>query len=411
MVAVGLLGRARGHALILTWATRGWSGFSRWDLLEGAALLTALVLLAELPSQRDVPYVVFPVLIWAALRFGPRGAATALVVVSGLTVWNTAHNAGPFVRESITDSLLSSQLFLATAALTGLVLAAVTAERTRADEALRANEERLRSVVQSMAEGLIVRDARRDHHRLQCGRGADPRRGPRAIARTPARGRPRRRGGRARIQVVPQAGSWVTRRSSSGGPASPRSRRELTRPDGTPAWVLDQLGARPGRRRPTRGRGLHDERRHPSRAKPSSASWPASSRPAPWRTSRLLCGASPRSSPARPRRARSSSASARRSAPARRPGASVLRFESDEHATVVGSWRDAGMAGMPLGSRSPRRRLSRPRVRRSGGPERIDDYADAPGRSPSSCARSASGPRSPLRSSSPAGCGACWSPR
>ena len=146
--------------LILTWATRGWQGFGRWQLLEGAALLTILVLLAELPSQRDVPYVVFPVLIWAALRFGPRGAATALVVVSGLTVWNTAHNAGPFVRESITDSLLSSQLFLATAALTALVLAAVTAERTRADEALRANEERLRSVVHSMAEGLIVRDAR-----------------------------------------------------------------------------------------------------------------------------------------------------------------------------------------------------------------------------------------------------------
>src|SRR5204862_1861152 len=146
--------------LILTWASRGLARLSRRDLLEGLALLVILVLLAEVPSQRDVPYVVFPVLIWAALRFGPRGASTALVVVSGLTVWNTAHNAGPFVRESITDSLLSSQLFLATAALTALVLAAVTAERTRADEALRANEERLRSVVQSMAEGLIVRDAR-----------------------------------------------------------------------------------------------------------------------------------------------------------------------------------------------------------------------------------------------------------
>ncbi len=57
--------------LILTWATRGWRGLSRWDLVEGAVLITALVLLAELPSQRDVPYVVFPVLIWAALRFGP----------------------------------------------------------------------------------------------------------------------------------------------------------------------------------------------------------------------------------------------------------------------------------------------------------------------------------------------------
>ena len=81
-------------------------------------LLTALVLLAELPSQRDVPYVVFPLLIWAALRFGPRGASLSLLLAAGLTVLNTAHNAGPFVRESITDSLLSTQLFLATAALT-----------------------------------------------------------------------------------------------------------------------------------------------------------------------------------------------------------------------------------------------------------------------------------------------------
>ncbi len=145
--------------LLLAWAGRGYGRLGRRELIEGAAMLTILVLLAELPSQRDVPYVVFPVLIWAALRFGPRGASTALVVVSGLTVWNTAHNAGPFVRESITDSLLSSQLFLAAAALTSLVLAAVTAERTRAGEALVANEERLRSVVHSMAEGLIVRDA------------------------------------------------------------------------------------------------------------------------------------------------------------------------------------------------------------------------------------------------------------
>ena len=199
--------------LILTWATRGLRAARRAaDLLEGAALLTALVLLAELPSQRDVPYVVFPVLIWAALRFGPRGAATALVVVSSLTVWNTAHNAGPFVRESITDSLLSSQLFLATAALTSLVLAAVTAERTRADEALRANEERLRSVVQSMAEGLIVRDATRGHHRLQRGRGADPRPRPRRLRGRRPEDVARRWRWTRRPAASPAGGCWATRR-------------------------------------------------------------------------------------------------------------------------------------------------------------------------------------------------------
>src|SRR4051812_7645256 len=122
--------------VILAWA-HGWPRRpSRRRLLEGAVLLVALVLLAELPSQRDVPYVVFPTLIWAALRFGPPGASAAVLIAASLTVWNTANNAGPFVRASITDSLLSTQLFLSTAALTSLILAAVTAEREQADQAL-----------------------------------------------------------------------------------------------------------------------------------------------------------------------------------------------------------------------------------------------------------------------------------
>ncbi|MDX6729055.1 MAG: hypothetical protein QOK49_3860, partial [Baekduia sp.] len=129
-------------ALVVTPAILAWAHVtphrpSRRAVLEAALLLTALVLLAELPSQRDVPYVVFPTLIWAALRFGPPGASAAVLIAASLTVWNTAHNAGPFVRASITDSLLSTQLFLATAALTSLVLAAVTAERERAGQALR----------------------------------------------------------------------------------------------------------------------------------------------------------------------------------------------------------------------------------------------------------------------------------
>jgi PAS domain S-box-containing protein len=145
--------------VILTWASRDAYRLPPRKAVEGAVLLITLVLLAELPSQRDVPYIVFPVLIWAALRFGPPGAALSLLLASGLTVLNTANNAGPFVRQSITDSLLSTQLFIATAALTALVLAAVTAERAAAGGALHANEERLRSVLRSMAEGLIVRNA------------------------------------------------------------------------------------------------------------------------------------------------------------------------------------------------------------------------------------------------------------
>src|SRR5215216_1860960 len=124
--------------VLLTWAAAGLKGIRRRDLVEGAVVIAVLVVLAELPPQRDVPYIVFPVLLWAALRFGPRGAATAILVVCSITVWNTAESDGPFVRESLTDSLLSTQLFIATSALTSLLLAAVTAERSRAEAAQRA---------------------------------------------------------------------------------------------------------------------------------------------------------------------------------------------------------------------------------------------------------------------------------
>jgi len=124
--------------LILVWAARRTWSMPRLQLTEAVLLLTVLVVLIEVPSQSDVPYIVFPVLIWAALRFGPFGAATALAITSSLTVWNTAHGSGPFVRESITHSVLASQLFVAVAALTSLILAAVTAERAASERAQQA---------------------------------------------------------------------------------------------------------------------------------------------------------------------------------------------------------------------------------------------------------------------------------
>jgi signal transduction histidine kinase len=137
--------------VILTWATVGLRGIRRREIVEGAVALALLVALAELPPQREVPYIVFPVLLWSALRFGPRGASAAILVVCSITIWNTAHNAGPFVRESTTDSLLATQLFIAIAALTSLVLAAVTAERTRVTAALAQSEASQRALADEQA--------------------------------------------------------------------------------------------------------------------------------------------------------------------------------------------------------------------------------------------------------------------
>jgi signal transduction histidine kinase len=140
--------------LLLVWAGRRSWRMPRAQLAEGALLLALLIVVIEVPSQPDVPYIVFPFLIWAALRFGPVGAATAVAIASCLTVWNTAHGSGPFVRESITHSLLASQLFAAVAALTSLILAAETSERSeseRAQQALTAEQAALRRIATLVA--------------------------------------------------------------------------------------------------------------------------------------------------------------------------------------------------------------------------------------------------------------------
>jgi signal transduction histidine kinase len=130
--------------LLLCWLGAPIGEITPRQALEGLTVATLITVIALLPSQRDVPYIVFPVLIWAALRGGPRGAAGAVALVTTLTVYNTAHHAGPFIRATITQSLLATQLFVAAAAVTSLVLGAVIEERHTALEALRENERRLR---------------------------------------------------------------------------------------------------------------------------------------------------------------------------------------------------------------------------------------------------------------------------
>jgi signal transduction histidine kinase len=120
----------------LTWATAR-VRLTRSQIIEGTALIVALLVLTDLASQHDVPYIIFPALIWASLRFGPRGAAAALLAASALTVWDTSNGSGPFVRSSLSDSLIATQLFVGVAALTSMILAAVTAERAESEAAAR----------------------------------------------------------------------------------------------------------------------------------------------------------------------------------------------------------------------------------------------------------------------------------
>jgi two-component system CheB/CheR fusion protein len=103
------------------------------------------------PSGYPLQFAVFPLVVWAAMRLGRRGAATTTLVTSAIAIWSTAQGLGPFAIASTHENLLLLQTFMAVVSVTGLLLAAAVAERDAAErravaeyEELRRGEERLR---------------------------------------------------------------------------------------------------------------------------------------------------------------------------------------------------------------------------------------------------------------------------
>ena len=131
--------------LALAWAPPLGLDLRRRGAWEGALVLAAVVGLSVLALSGSEPltYLVFPALIWAALRFGPQGGTSAVAVATAIAVWSASNELGPFVEHSATDSALNLQLYITLAALTTLCLAAVVSERGRATRALAESRDRL----------------------------------------------------------------------------------------------------------------------------------------------------------------------------------------------------------------------------------------------------------------------------
>jgi PAS domain S-box-containing protein len=158
---------------LLLWMFAGFQGLragSRQRYAEAGVLYGGLILLGLLSFETHffgpaiaggVLYLPVPLLLWAAVRFGPRGLTTALALLALLAIPVVADNIGPFAGQSITDQTLLGrifelQLFLLVIGVPLLFLAAQIYDGKRMDAALRASEAEYRSVVEAQTE-LITR--------------------------------------------------------------------------------------------------------------------------------------------------------------------------------------------------------------------------------------------------------------
>ncbi|HEY7028104.1 MAG TPA: PAS domain S-box protein [Gemmatimonadales bacterium] len=140
--------------VIVTWIQGGLDPFRRpfRRYLEagllGAGLLTVgfSVFAGTLADPNPAPvmlYAPLPFLLWAALRFGPRGISAALLLVSSLAIWGAVEGHGPFASNSPAENALAVQLFLIVVSVLSLSLAAIMRERVVGERDARDHRERL----------------------------------------------------------------------------------------------------------------------------------------------------------------------------------------------------------------------------------------------------------------------------
>jgi two-component system CheB/CheR fusion protein len=143
----------------------------RRGLEEFGALIIVLVVVAayvfsralDIAPHYDVPdYAIFPVLIWAALRFGTCATAISLFITATIAVLGSVHGLGPYTGAGVNDNLISLLAFMSIAGATGFMMAIAETQRSAASEASRRSEDRYRSLVQASSQVIWTANAAGD---------------------------------------------------------------------------------------------------------------------------------------------------------------------------------------------------------------------------------------------------------
>jgi signal transduction histidine kinase/integral membrane sensor domain MASE1 len=135
----------------VTWARARRAPPVRWlevvGVLTGLFVVSYFVLLVEQPAIRNPVFpstgriLFLPLLLWAAVRFGPAGVSLSLLTAALVALWGAARGTAPFAIMPPADGVLALQTLVIVVGIPLLCVAALVQERRAAARDL---ESRLR---------------------------------------------------------------------------------------------------------------------------------------------------------------------------------------------------------------------------------------------------------------------------
>ena len=151
--------------LILSWGSRSTVSWRTALVLEAIICFGGLVAgtmvsfnswYASGIQNYPLAYLPYPFLVWAALRFGQRGATTGTFLVAALAINELLQSRGPFVTNNEVTSLMLIGCYISVLAISNMLLAGAAVERAQAVRATEESEKRYRAVVEDQTD-LICR--------------------------------------------------------------------------------------------------------------------------------------------------------------------------------------------------------------------------------------------------------------
>ncbi len=154
-------------SMFLTYHRKSWQISSVQQALE--VVLVGIVLIIvnggvfmgrfpEYGFHSHVTYLILPFAIWSTYRFGFPGAILSILTTSIVAVCGSINHLGPFLGQRVQEDLVIVQCFMGVIAVTVLTLAAALYERQKAEEDIKYNEARFRSLVENSFEVIAMVD-------------------------------------------------------------------------------------------------------------------------------------------------------------------------------------------------------------------------------------------------------------